>query len=108
MNVAELDDRPLPTGWIRRQSKSRKDKYYYFNTVTRKSSWKNPLDSLDLGDHDKLSANVSFRCVLTINVTFILLLQGMIQVHKATLPLLRLSLYVKFKEKSRLILNLLT
>lgn len=56
MNVGELDDRPLPTGWIRRQSKSRKDKYYYFNTVTRTSSWKNPLDILDLGDHDKLSA----------------------------------------------------
>lgn len=61
MNTAELDDRPLPTGWIRRQSKSRKDKYYYFNTVTRTSSWKNPLDILDVGDHDDLSAHVSFR-----------------------------------------------
>ena len=60
MNAADLDDRPLPTGWIRRQSKSRKDKYYYFNTVTRSSSWKNPLDILDLGSHDELSTYVSF------------------------------------------------
>lgn len=59
MNVAELDTRPLPAGWIRRQSKSRKDKYYYFNTVTGNSSWKNPLDILDLGGHDELSFHVS-------------------------------------------------
>lgn len=44
MNPADVDDRPLPTDWIRRQSKSRKDKYYYFNTVTRESSWKLPID----------------------------------------------------------------
>ena len=44
MNVAaKLEDRPLPTGWISRQSKSR-NKQYYFNTVTGKSSWKHPLD----------------------------------------------------------------
>lgn len=63
MNVADLDDRPLPTGWIRRQSKSRKDKHYYFNTVTGKSSWKNPLDILDLESHDELSAHVSFSFI---------------------------------------------
>ncbi|XP_078350635.1 uncharacterized protein LOC144635377 isoform X2 [Oculina patagonica] len=44
MNLPDLDDRPLPTGWIRQQSKTRKDKYYYFNTATRASSWKHPLD----------------------------------------------------------------
>ena len=58
MNLADLDDRPLPTGWIRRQSKTRKDKYYYFNTATRTSSWKHPLDML--GSHDELSVHVSF------------------------------------------------
>lgn len=61
MNVVELDDRFFLVGWIRRQFKLRKDKYYYFNIVIRKLSWKNFFDSLDLGDYDKLLVNVSFR-----------------------------------------------
>ncbi|KAL9958438.1 hypothetical protein ACROYT_G035450 [Oculina patagonica] len=36
MNLPDLDDRPLPTGWIRQ--------HYYFNTATRASSWEHPLD----------------------------------------------------------------
>lgn len=83
MNVADLDDRPLPAGWIRRQSKSRKDKYYYFNTVTGKSSWKNPLDILDPGDHDELSAHVSFRFMRNLSI---LLLQSINEVHRVALP----------------------
>ena len=52
MNLAaKLENRPLPTGWICRQSKSR-NKQYYFNTVTGESSWKHPLD-------DEISIHVS-------------------------------------------------
>lgn len=43
MNSAELDNKPLPTGWICRESKSRHQRYY-FNKVTGESSWKHPLD----------------------------------------------------------------
>ena len=52
--AAESGDRPLPVGWLCRQSKSRR-KHYYFNTVTGESSWKHPLDI------DLLSTNVSVR-----------------------------------------------
>lgn len=51
--AAKLEDRPLPTGWICRQSKSR-NKHYYFNTVTGESSWKHPLDD-DLSTHSQES-----------------------------------------------------
>ena len=60
---AESDDRPLPVGWLCRQSKSRR-KHYYFNTVTGESSWKHPLDI------DLLSTHVSVRpnIVIIINI----------------------------------------
>lgn len=57
MNPGNVDDRPLPTGWIRRLSKSRKNKCYYFNTDTRESSWKHPLATP--GSHDESSVHVS-------------------------------------------------
>ena len=66
MNLAELDDRPLPKGWTRQKSKTRKEKYYYFNTDKGISSWKHPLDTV--ASHDELSLPVSFTlCVNLLN-----------------------------------------
>jgi WW domain len=38
----------LPKNWVKKQSKSRPDKFYYFNTTTGVSSW-----SLPKGENNK-------------------------------------------------------
>ena len=35
----------LPEGWIKKESKSRQGKFYYFNTRTNESSWEKPSSS---------------------------------------------------------------
>lgn len=35
----------LPENWIRRESKSRPNQFYYFNTKTNVSQWKRPADA---------------------------------------------------------------
>lgn len=43
MNNKIVTDDNLPHGWIKRQSKSRPDHIYYFNTKTKESQWTLPV-----------------------------------------------------------------
>lgn len=35
----------LPDGWIRKESRSRPNRFYYFNTKTGKTQWEQPADT---------------------------------------------------------------
>lgn len=41
--VDEEGDPPLPDGWTKVESRSKKGKVYYFNSNTGESSWEHPL-----------------------------------------------------------------
>lgn len=36
----------LPKGWIRKESKTRPNNFYYFNTKTGKTQWQSPVDDV--------------------------------------------------------------
>ena len=41
--VNEEEDLPLPEGWTKMESRSKKGKVYYFNSNTGESVWEHPL-----------------------------------------------------------------
>lgn len=48
-----IDNDVLPDCWIKKQSKTRPDHVYYFNTVTKESQWTTPVSA-----DDKLRKNL--------------------------------------------------
>lgn len=36
----------MPKGWIRKESKTRPNNFYYFNTKTGKTQWQSPVDDV--------------------------------------------------------------
>lgn len=47
----------LPDGWIRKESRSRPNNFYYFNTTTGKSQWVPPAIANESGKEIKDSHN---------------------------------------------------
>lgn len=43
MNNKTVRNDDLPDDWIKRPSKSRPDRFYYYNTLTKQSQWTSPV-----------------------------------------------------------------
>lgn len=45
MNTMSATDKELPQNWVRRESTTRRNQFYYFNTKTKQSQWQTPVKS---------------------------------------------------------------
>lgn len=55
MDSKIVNDDVLPDCWIRKQSKSRPNINYYFNTATRETQWTRPVSTGGVKEGGKLS-----------------------------------------------------
>lgn len=69
IKMGSKDVEKLPDGWIRKESRSRPNTVYFFNTTTGKSQWHSPVSSSNSASNSKNEKSKEIKNALSVSPT---------------------------------------